>query len=104
MGYYTRYKLSVKKGNTDLISEFVSENENAASALDGNGDSRKSCKWYDHEDELKAFSLKHPEPFFELKGEGEESGDIWVKYIQNGKCQTCKAKIVFDDFDEAKLK
>jgi hypothetical protein len=104
MGYYTRYELSVKKGNTDLISEFVSENENAAYALDDNGDSNESCKWYDHEYELKAFSLKHPETLFELKGEGEESGDIWIKYIQNGKCQYCKAKLVFDDFDEAKLK
>lgn len=104
MGYYTRYELSVKKGNTDLVSEFVSENENAAYALDDNGDSNESCKWYDHEDELKAFSTKHPETLFELKGKGEERGDIWVKYVQNGKCQTCKAKLVFDDFEEAKIK
>ena len=104
MGYYTRYELLVKKGNTDLVSQFVSENENAAYALDDNGNSNESCKLYAHENELKIFSTKHPETLFELKGEGEESGDIWVKYFQNGKCQTCKAKLVFDDFDEDKMK
>jgi len=103
MGYITRYELSVKNGNTDLISKFVTENDNASYALDENGDSNESCKWYDHEKELKAFSLKHPDALFELKGEGEESGDIWIKYIRNGKCQTCKAKLLFEDYDESKL-
>lgn len=103
MGYYTQYKLSIKVGNTDLISEFVSENENADHALYENGETRQECKWYDHEQELKSFSANHPETIFQLNGEGEESGDIWIKYFKNGRCQTCKAKLVFDDFNENKL-
>lgn len=104
MGYVTSYNLEVKTGNSDLTGQFVGENENAAYALDTYGDTQGRCKWYEHEEELKAFSLKHPEALFELNGKGEESGDIWIKYIQNGKCQTCKAKIAFDEFDHTKLK
>ena len=68
------------------------------------GESKNDCKWYNHEDELKAFSLKHPETIFILEGDGENYDNIWIKYIQNGKCQTYKAKITFDEFDENKLK
>lgn len=104
MGYYTRYELSVVEGNTDLTSEFIEEYENAAYALEQDGSSSTTCKWYEHEKELKEFSQKHRDALFRLEGAGEESGDIWVKYIRNGQCQTCKAKIVFEDFDETKLK
>jgi len=104
MGYYTRYSLEVVKGNTDLIAELVEENENAAFAIDEYGDSEESCKWYEHDKEMRAFSSKHPSTLFKLSGEGEESGDIWHTYYQNGKAQRCEAKIVFDDFDENRLK
>lgn len=103
MGYITSYKLKTK-GNTDLISQFVEENEYAAYALESNGSTNESCKWYEHEEDCKAFSLKYPETLFELTGEGEESGDIWVKYFKGGKMQVCKAQIVFPLFDHKLLK
>jgi hypothetical protein len=103
MGYYTRYELLIRKGNSDLISEFLKENEYAEYALNEDGSSNETCTWYDHEDELKEFSLKHPETIFELRGEGENSGDIWILYVKNGKSQIYKAKIVFDDFNENML-
>jgi hypothetical protein len=49
MGYYTRYSLEVVKGNASLIAEFVEENEGAAYAIDEDGDSLESCKWYGHD-------------------------------------------------------
>lgn len=104
MGYHTSYKLKIKIGNSDLIGQFIDESEEAKTALDSYGDTEESCKWYDHEQELKLFSLKHPLVLFELKGEGDENEDVWIKYFQNGKCQICKAKIIFDEFDSAKLK
>jgi len=61
-------------------------------------------KWYEHENDMKAISKEYPDVILKLEGEGEESGDIWVKYFVNGKMQTAAAKITFDDFDEKKLK
>lgn len=60
-------------------------------------------KWYEHQADLRQFSLKYPKALFVLKGNGEENDDMWIKYFKDGKCQTVKAKIVFDEFDESKL-
>jgi hypothetical protein len=104
MGYYTAYNLSVKNGDSSLIEEFRKENESASYALDEQGDTLESCKWYNHDVDLKAFSKKYPELLFILEGAGEISGDIWKKYFQNGKCQVAKAQITFEPFNPDKLK
>jgi len=61
-------------------------------------------KWYEYDEVMKAISMEYPHVVFELSGEGEESGDIWKNYYVNGKVQKCQARIVFDEFDEKKLK
>lgn len=63
----------------------------------------ESCKWYDHDRDMRLISQKHPETIFILEGEGEESGDIWKKYYLNGKFQTAKAVVTYEEFDESKL-
>lgn len=63
----------------------------------------EEVKWYDHEEDMKAFSRKFPAVLFTLNGEGEESGDVWVKYFKNGKMQASKAEIKLAAFDPAKL-
>lgn len=98
MGYYTRFKLAVIVGNNDVIQEFRDENENADCAIEG-----EDCKWYSHEEDLKKFSTKHPEVLFKLSGTGEEAGDMWVKYVKNGKMQVCRAKIIYDDYNPFNL-
>ncbi len=75
MGYYTRHELEIVKGDNDLIEAFREVSEGAQCAINGSGDSEESCKWYNHQDELKKFSLLHPEALFKLSGEGEESGE-----------------------------
>ena len=105
MGYYTSYELyleSEQDYDNNIIEEFVVNNE--IYALTEDGDTRESCKWYDHEEDLKVFSKKYPNVLFKLKGEGEEFGDIWIKYFKDGKCQVAKAIMTFPDFDESKLK
>lgn len=96
MGYYTRHELEVVQGDnneTDYEAE-ISELADYGNCFDD------ECKWYEHENDMRAYSLKHPQTVFALKGEGEESGDIWTEYYKNGKMQKCKAKIVVDDYNE----
>lgn len=87
-----------------IIEDFINNNDNAKYALEYDGSTRESCKWYDSHTELGEFSKKYPNWLFVLTGEGEESGDLWKKYYLNGKVQEAKAQIIFDEFDEKKLK
>jgi len=49
------------------------------------------------------YSKRHPKVVFKLSGEGEESGDIWTEYYQDGKMQREKAEIKVAGFDKSKL-
>ena len=62
-----------------------------------------SCKWYEHESDMRDFSERYPTLVFELTGVGEESGDHWKKYFRNGKMQAVQAKILFEPFNENML-
>jgi hypothetical protein len=62
-----------------------------------------SCKWCEHEKDMRALSLEFPKFLFILSGEGEESGDIWKEYYLNGKMQRSEAEIVIAPFDKSKL-
>jgi len=113
MGYYTNYSLKikehVKEEGKSIDLEYVmyqlrKEYEGANYALDADGETNQECKWYESTKDLKAFSKKYPTLLFELKGEGEESGDIWTEYFINGKSQRCKVIMTFEKFDENKLK
>ena len=52
-------------------------------------------KWYEHEEDMIACSKEFPDLTFLLHGEGEESGDMWDEYFQNGKSEICTAQIVY---------
>ena len=99
MGYYTSHELEVIEGDDSLIGKLRDGCEDAAYALDENGGSEESCKWYNHDIDMRKFSEKHPEALFRLSGEGEEAGDIWHEYYRAGKQQVCKARIVMPNFD-----
>lgn len=108
MGYYTAYSLDTFKSAKD-ISEILGnlpdgEFEDLRYAIDEYGEVAMSCKWYEHEKDMKKLSLMHPDIVFELCGKGEEQGDSWKKYFKNGKVQVCEAQITYPPFDENKLK
>jgi hypothetical protein len=109
MGYYTRFKLSVKSPieqtltEESIIHDFREKYEEAGYALNDDGGTEESCKWYESEKDLKEFSKSYPEHLFILEGKGEEAGDLWKLYVKNGKCQRASARIVFDEYDESKL-
>ena len=101
MGYATCYTLEAPE---ELILALKAECEGADYALEDSGDTLESCKWYEHEEDLRAFSKKHPKVLFKLSGEGESQGDDWVKYFRNGQMQTCPAIVTRAPFDARKLK
>lgn len=102
MGYCTKYKLEIL---TDLPKHLEIEIyiEEHSCNFDGiiHEDPRT---WYEHVNNMKELSLMYPDVLFKLSGEGEEQGDVWVKYFKNGKMQLCMAWLVLNDkFDESKL-
>ena len=101
MGYYTYHTLEVEENpHTDI------DHENEISELADYRDlfGGETVKWYEHERDMRIYSKKHPNTLFILRGEGEESGDIWLEYHKNGLMQRCRAKLVFDDYNEGELK
>lgn len=113
MGYNTNYTLTVESaekhlvlsaaGVEEIIAELREESQGAQWALYDDGSTCESTKWYNSATELKAFSKKYPYLRFTLRGEGEESGDIWTLYVVNGKSQLAKAVVTVEPFDPNKL-
>ena len=99
--YFTLYDLQIEPEEEELFDILFRQNSEAKYALD---DGSKKAKWYTHEDDLKDFSKRHQDYLFILSGDGDESGDMWIKYFKNGKMQFCPVIITFDEFDERKLK
>lgn len=128
MGYYTRYKLTsdapyltrtipleeiVAQDKRHLLSaedlervvqDTIDPVEKAKkSIVDGEHVFEVSCKWYDHETDMRRVSQEIPDVVFTLTGEGEESGDMWAKHFKNGLMQKVVAQITYEPFDESKL-
>jgi hypothetical protein len=100
MGYYTKFNLEVINDHSDVHHLQISQ----ASEYGCDDIFEDDIKWYTHDEDMRSYSTKYPDLIFKLSGEGEEAGDMWVKYYKNGKMQRCHAKITFDEFDEEKLK
>jgi len=96
MSYYTEYSLKVQvseeREELEIIDLLRKENKSAAYALSETGESYQESKWYFHEEDLLAFSKKHPYALFILSGVGEE-GDMWSMYFKDGECQKVETQI-----------
>jgi hypothetical protein len=103
MGYYTVHRLEIIGGHYDILEEIISRDEETFYGLEYDGSPTQEVKWYSHEEDMRKASERYPDLVFKLSGEGEESGDVWIKYFKNGKMQSCPAKITFDEYDESKL-
>jgi hypothetical protein len=105
MGYYTRYSLTIADDyDGSIMKELRDKIPSACQAIFDSGNSMDSTKWYEHEKDLREFSLKHPKTLFTLHGEGEENSDIWDKYFMNGKMQEARAVLTTPPYDPKKLK
>lgn len=99
MGYYTRHELEIVSGN-DFVTDYeqeITDSTDYSSLFD------YEIKWYDCEEDMKAYSKNHTNVVFCINGKGEESGDIWKAYFQNGKMFKTKAKLMFEEFSTEKL-
>lgn len=108
MGYYTDFRLSVIAADHAIIPETdqLQTVFKKISGYDLEYDLTVSdAKWYDHEKDMRALSIRYPLCVWQLDGEGEEQGDVWRKYFQNGQMQNANARVIiqYDDFDPTKL-
>lgn len=105
MGYRSYYSLTVhSEREKEIIAQLREENEEANDCLDEEGGMAEETKWYESDEEMKAFSLKHPGVLFEMYREGEDNDDLSKTYYKDGKMQQSGAIITYDEFDESKLK
>jgi hypothetical protein len=86
------------------IAAYIKSHDDIGYAINADGSTEESCKWYEHDKDMVAMSLEFPGVIFKLHGEGEESGDIWDSYYLNGKTQTHKAKVMIDEVDPSAWK
>lgn len=101
MGYYTDFELTYSGPmNEDALIEAL----NTTGYRWDHSLSLYGMKWYDCNEDMKKISELFPYTLFQLDGKGEESGDIWRTFFKNGKSHDAKVKIVYEDFDETKLK
>ena len=100
MGYITKYLLSVYNEEKKLPDDIDDLN------FDDVGDILAATveKWYTYDIDMKRYSKKHPEITFLLEGQGENSEDLWRCYFKNGKMFHTDAKIIYEEYDESKLK
>lgn len=100
MGYYTQYDVS--ENSPEIIEALEEVSQYDLNCMDvGVSD---TIKWYSCISDCITVSKAFPDTLIKVRGEGEESGDIWKAYFLNGKYQMCKAILTFEDFDENKLK
>lgn len=97
MGYYTRYHLTIVRGEETYGPSLHEQVELELEEIAGwNHMFDEACKWYEWEDNMKTLSRKFPQAVFQLNGEGEEQGDIWIAFFENGKKVFRKAEIKLD--------
>ena len=98
MGYYTNYDFS------ENSSEVIAAIEKVSGYGESSGGFYYGVKWYNALRDVESVSKQFPEELIKLYGKGEEWDDIWRAYFKNGKGFYTRAKMVFEEFSEDKLK
>jgi hypothetical protein len=86
MGYYTRHEL--EHNDTAIHGPDHEEDITELSGYPYNLFNDGEIKWYNHDEDMKAYSKRYPKVTFIISGVGEEEGDYWKAYYKNGKVAT----------------
>lgn len=98
MGYCTDYDFS------NNPSEVIEAIEQTSGYEKSYGGFYSGVKWYEHHEDMLKVSKQFPDIVLKLEGVGEEFPDFWKAYYKNGKFQVVNGDIVFEEFDESKMK
>src|SRR5579883_1292338 len=96
MGNISRFQLAITPDTKVLYKELDNEigtEFSQSNLFDYYG------KWYDHEDNMLEFSLKHPTYLFTLQVTPEYEGITWKEYYQNGKHYKVEPIIIWPRFN-----
>lgn len=106
MAYYTHFSIVL----TNVASkaeeeEIIRKIQNISGETFDGGDSEYFVytEWYDSEMDISKVSKMFPHVFFIIEGVGEEKGDFWRRYVQNGKQQLATGELVFEDYNPSKM-
>lgn len=94
MGYYTQYKLTIKRGVAylnpkerepvaDCVKDYPDYGNEYTQLVDGGVISIRG----NVADDFWRISRQFPDMLFSLYGQGEEHGDVWVEYFWAGNRQ-----------------
>jgi len=106
MGYYTNYTIEVKTidDHTMVSSEQMNSIAELVRTTSGyqsfhamgnfiTGDD--AIKWYKWLAHITEISQTYPQLVFVVRGAGEEHGDNWIAFLENGVGVTGNATLVF---------
>jgi hypothetical protein len=102
MAARTYFDLSIIHPDSEkIMDDLLENNEDARRSLNGDNDPQH---WYNHEEDLKEFSKKYPDAFFQMECVSENGGDQqWMVYAQNGKSYYDNVILTYPDFDDSKM-
>ncbi len=89
-----------------IFDELRKDSEECAFLLDEDGSSYEEGSGYSINDDIQKFSRKYPNIVFELNTTWDIGFDDAPSrdFYKNGKHQTTKTKVIFEDFNEFNLK
>ncbi len=111
MGTYSRYSLAVLNADTgtpyyygrEVVEVLRAESEEAEYALADDGSaSNQSSRWYNCQQDLRAFSIRYPGVVFQLD-KLQEDGEYSRIYACEGRAYREVAEIVYQPFAASKL-
>jgi hypothetical protein len=101
MGYRTQFCIDIiPEPSKELLEETISGGMTIGELYEEVTD---EMKWYDHEEEMVALSLKYPDYVFILDGRGESPDDVWRSFYKNGKFYDWSLEYTLPEFDEYQL-
>lgn len=62
------------------------------------------ARWYDMDKDMRKYSKKYPKLIFQITCDEQDEYNFWRVYFKKGKMQECSSEVVYEPYDESKLK